>query len=74
MTLDNLIRTPDNNDDNKDDIKFAAIQNKPRSIFKYPSGLGPKDRDIQASLTLHKPGNSGKYWMRSSDFSNNMVF
>ena len=60
MTLDNLIRTPDNNDD-EDDIKFAAIRNKPRPIFKYPSGLGPKDRDIQTSLTLNKPENSGKY-------------
>lgn len=35
---------------------------------------GPKDKDIQASLTLNQPGNSGKYWMRISDFSNYMVF
>ena len=60
MTLDALIRTPDYNDD-EDDVKFAAIRNKPRPIFKYPSGLEPKDRDIQTSLTLNKPGDSGKY-------------
>ncbi|KAL2042636.1 hypothetical protein N7G274_004395 [Stereocaulon virgatum] len=58
MTLDNLIRTPDNNDD-EDDIKFAAIRNKPRPIFNHPSGLGSGDRDIQASSTLNKYGNSG---------------
>lgn len=58
--LDNLIRTPDNNDDD-DDTEFAAARNKPRPIFRYPSGLGTKDRDIQASSTLNKPGNLGKY-------------
>lgn len=60
MTLDNLIRTLDNND-NDENIEFVAIRNKPRSKFRYPSGLGPEDRDIQASSTLNKPGNLGKY-------------
>ena len=59
MTLDNLIRTPDN--DNDEDVEFAAIRNKPRPIFRYPSGPGPKDRDIQTNLILNKPGDSGKY-------------
>ncbi len=57
MTPDNLIRSPDNDDD----IEFAAARNKPRPIFRYPSGLGPKDMEIQASSTLNQPGNSGKY-------------
>lgn len=44
-------------------------------IFKIDNGIeGPKDRDIQASLTLNQPGNLGKYWMYISDFSNYMVF
>lgn len=57
MTLDNLIMIPGSDEG----IEFAAARNKPRPIFRYPSGLGPKDREIQASLTLNQPGNSGKY-------------
>lgn len=74
MTLDNFIKTPNNNENIKHNIKCATIQNKSQFIFKYLFGLGLKDRDIQASLTLHKPENSDNYWMRNSDFGNNMVF
>ena len=33
-----------------------------------------KDKDIQASLTLNQLGNSDKYWMHISDFSNYVIF
>lgn len=59
MILDNLIMNFDSNDG----IKFATA-------FRYLSSLGPKDRSIQANLTLNQLRNSGKYYMRILDFSN----
>lgn len=53
-----------NSDDN---IEFVAI-------FKYFSDLRPKNKNIQASLTLNQSGNLGKYSIRILNFSNYIVF
>jgi len=61
MIQDQSIATHDTDDDDTDTDWFAALRNKPKPRFRYPPGLGPKDRNTCASSTLDKPGSPGKH-------------
>ena len=50
--------TPDVDDD---DRKIAALRKRPPPKFRYPSSLGPKDRDTRASSSLNKASSLYKY-------------
>lgn len=61
MIQDQSIATHGTDNDDTDTAWFAALRNKPKPIFRYPPGLGPKDRNTCASSTLDKPGSPGKH-------------